>query len=81
MQVESEALLLGCEEGLFEKIDWAKLGGRDRSLTQAVNECGVGAIVLDDKFWLENRLPLLPGRCSSPYGPKRTARLEPSEGV
>jgi putative spermidine/putrescine transport system substrate-binding protein len=29
VQVESEELALGCEEGLFEKIDWAKLGGRD----------------------------------------------------
>jgi putative spermidine/putrescine transport system substrate-binding protein len=27
VQVESEELLLGCEEGLYEKIDWTKLGG------------------------------------------------------
>jgi putative spermidine/putrescine transport system substrate-binding protein len=45
VQVESEELLLGCEEGLFEKIDWAKLGGRDKFLPNAVNDCGVGAIV------------------------------------
>jgi putative spermidine/putrescine transport system substrate-binding protein len=45
VQVESEELLLGCEEGLFEKIDWQKLGGRDKFLKDAVNECGVGAIV------------------------------------
>ena len=45
VQVESEELLLGCEEGLFEKLDWAKLGGRDRFLKDAVNDCGVGAIV------------------------------------
>ena len=32
VQVESEELLLGCEEGLFEKIDWTKLAGRDRVL-------------------------------------------------
>ena len=32
VQVESEELLLGCEEGLFEKIDWTKLAGRDRFL-------------------------------------------------
>jgi len=45
VQVESEELLLGCEEGLFEKLDWAKLGGRDKFLKDAVHDCGVGAIV------------------------------------
>ena len=45
VQVESEELLLGCEEGLFEKIDWAKLGGKDKFLPDAVHDCGVGAIV------------------------------------
>ena len=45
VQVESEELLLGCEEGLYEKIDWAKLGGKDKFLPDAVHDCGVGAIV------------------------------------
>jgi putative spermidine/putrescine transport system substrate-binding protein len=45
VQVESEELLLGCEEGLFEKLDWAKLGGRDKYLKDAVSDCGVGSIV------------------------------------
>jgi len=45
VQVESEELLLGCEEGLYEKIDWSKLGGRDKYMPDAVNDCGVGAIV------------------------------------
>lgn len=45
VQVESEELLLGCEEGLFEKLDWAKLGGKDKFLKDAVSDCGVGAIV------------------------------------
>jgi putative spermidine/putrescine transport system substrate-binding protein len=45
VQVESEELLLGCEEGLYEKLDYAKLGGRDKFLKDAVNDCGVGAIV------------------------------------
>ena len=40
-----EELLLGCEEGLFEKLDWAKLGGKDKYLPDAVSDCGVGAIV------------------------------------
>ena len=45
VQVESEELLLGCEEGLYEKLDWNKLGGKDKYLPDAVNDCGVGAIV------------------------------------
>jgi putative spermidine/putrescine transport system substrate-binding protein len=45
VQVESEELALGCEEGLFEKIDWAKLGGKDKYLKDAVSDCGVGSIV------------------------------------
>ncbi|MGE0716387.1 MAG: ABC transporter substrate-binding protein [Alphaproteobacteria bacterium] len=45
VQVESEELVIGCEEGLFEKIDWAKMGGKDAFLKDAVHDCGVGAIV------------------------------------
>lgn len=45
VQVESEELVIGCEEGLYEKIDWAKLGGKDKFLADAVHDCGVGAIV------------------------------------
>ncbi|MGB2815608.1 MAG: ABC transporter substrate-binding protein [Burkholderiaceae bacterium] len=45
VQVESEELALGCEEGLFEKIDWSKLGGKDKFLKDAVSDCGVGSIV------------------------------------
>src|SRR4249919_3866956 len=45
VQVESDELLLGCEEGLYEKLDWTKLGGKDKYMPDAVNDCGVGAIV------------------------------------
>src|SRR6185295_17811667 len=45
VQVESDELLIGCEEGLYEKLDWTKPGGRDKYLPDAVNDCGVGAIV------------------------------------
>jgi len=38
----SEELLLGCEEGLYEKLDWTKLGARQVP-ADAVNDCGVGA--------------------------------------
>jgi putative spermidine/putrescine transport system substrate-binding protein len=45
VQVEAEELAIGCADGMFEKLDPAKLGGKDKFLEGAVNECGVGAIV------------------------------------
>jgi putative spermidine/putrescine transport system substrate-binding protein len=45
VQVEAEELAIGCADGMFEKIDPAKLGGKDKFLEGAVGECGVGAIV------------------------------------
>ncbi|ONG52927.1 spermidine/putrescine ABC transporter substrate-binding protein [Pseudoroseomonas deserti] len=45
VQVESEELLIGCEEGLFEKMDFSAIGGRDRFIPEAVSECGVGNIL------------------------------------
>ena len=45
VQVESEELLLGCEEGLFEKMDFSALGGTEKFIAPAVNECGVGNIL------------------------------------
>ncbi len=47
VQVESEELEIGCEEGLFEKIEWPRIGGRDAYLPAATHECGVGAILYD----------------------------------
>ena len=47
VQVESDELAVGCEEGLFEKIDYAKIGGEAAYLPPSVNSCGVGAIVYD----------------------------------
>jgi putative spermidine/putrescine transport system substrate-binding protein len=45
VQVEAPELVLGCEEGLFEMIDWSKVGGKDRFIPEAVSDCGVGTIV------------------------------------
>lgn len=45
VQVESDELQLGCDEGLYERIDWAALGGRDAFMPDAVSDCGVGAVV------------------------------------
>jgi putative spermidine/putrescine transport system substrate-binding protein len=45
VQVEAEELVLGCEEGLYELIDWEAIGGQDQFIDAAINECGVGTIV------------------------------------
>ncbi|UIJ74188.1 ABC transporter substrate-binding protein [Aurantimonas sp. HBX-1] len=45
VQVETEELELGCADGMYEPVDWSALGGEDKFIDAAVNECGVGAIV------------------------------------
>ncbi|MDP2620920.1 MAG: ABC transporter substrate-binding protein [Hyphomicrobiales bacterium] len=47
VQVESEELQIGCDEGLFVPLDWSKIGDKDAFMDAAVSECGVGAIVYD----------------------------------
>lgn len=45
VMVERADLILGCDEGLFEKLDWDKLGTKDL-LPTAVHPCGAGAVVV-----------------------------------
>ncbi|WP_394704944.1 ABC transporter substrate-binding protein [uncultured Cohaesibacter sp.] len=45
VQVEAEELALGCDDGIFEMIDWDKMGGEDAFMPAAVSDCGVGTIV------------------------------------
>jgi putative spermidine/putrescine transport system substrate-binding protein len=45
VQVEADELALGCADGLFEKIDWNRMGGKDQFMKAAVSDCGVGAFV------------------------------------
>src|SRR6266699_5764370 len=90
VQVESEELLIGCEEGLYEKLDWAKLGGKVKFLPDAVNDCGVGAIVYsfilaydgdkikDDapKSWADFwNVQKWPGKRALRKGPKTTLEI------
>ena len=44
VQVESEELVLGCADGIYEKLDWAKIGPKEDFLEESVNECGVGTL-------------------------------------
>lgn len=45
VEVEAEELALGCADGIYEKLDWEKLGGKEAYLPAAVSECGIGNIV------------------------------------
>ncbi len=61
VQVESEELELGCADGIYEKIDWAKMGGKEAFLPAAVHDCGVGAIVWSTGIaWDSEKLALGP---------------------
>lgn len=42
IQVESRTLQLGCEQGLFEKLDYDRIGDRSDFVAGAASECGVG---------------------------------------
>ncbi|MCX8995583.1 ABC transporter substrate-binding protein [Rhizobiaceae bacterium BDR2-2] len=44
VQVEAEELALGCADGLYETLDWDKIGVKDEFLEDAVSECGAGVI-------------------------------------
>ncbi|HSI50424.1 MAG TPA: ABC transporter substrate-binding protein [Ideonella sp.] len=45
VEVESPDVARGCDEGLFEKMDWRKVGSKADFQPAAVTECGVGAFV------------------------------------
>jgi putative spermidine/putrescine transport system substrate-binding protein len=45
VEVESPDLNRGCDEGLFEKLDWSKVGNKSDFQKAAVHECGVGTFV------------------------------------
>ena len=44
--VPAGELQAGCDEGLFEKLDWSAIGGREHyQAAAAVSDCGVGGVV------------------------------------
>jgi putative spermidine/putrescine transport system substrate-binding protein len=45
VEVDNSELAVGCEEGLFEPLDFDRIGGADAYLPMAVSDCGVGVIV------------------------------------
>ena len=59
--VSGAELLAGCDDGLFEKLNWTALGGRDHYLPQAAYDCGagsaIGSLVL---AWDRDKFPTTP---------------------
>ncbi len=46
VQFEAPELENACEEGLVERLDWDRLGGKDKVIPAAVmGDCGIGAIL------------------------------------
>jgi putative spermidine/putrescine transport system substrate-binding protein len=59
--VDPDELATGCSEGLFEKLDWAAIGGKDHYVPQAVSDCGVGAVIVNTALaWDKDKLPVAP---------------------
>lgn len=45
VDVDAPTLLQGCDEGIFEKIDWTQIGDTSDWLEGTASDCGVGTIV------------------------------------
>ncbi|HEY0182914.1 MAG TPA: extracellular solute-binding protein [Rhodopila sp.] len=59
--VDADELAIGCSEGLFEKLDWSAIGGKDHYLPQAVSDCGLGAVIVNTVLaWDKDKLPIAP---------------------
>ena len=61
VQVGGIANLAGCDDGLYEKLDWPAIGGKDHYLAQAVSDCGVGAVMSNTVLvWDRDKFPATP---------------------
>ncbi len=59
--VSADELLAGCAEGLFERLDWPALGGRDHYLPGTASDCGAGATVSSLVLaWDHDKFPATP---------------------
>jgi putative spermidine/putrescine transport system substrate-binding protein len=60
MQVESRTLQLGCQDGLFEKLDPSRLPGASSLISGALTECGVGIFTWAQALVYSDQLPEAP---------------------
>ena len=59
--VDPDELAAGCGEGLFEKLDWSTVGGKDHYMPQAVSDCGLGAVLSNTVLaWDRDKFPVTP---------------------
>lgn len=59
--LDPDELATGCNEGLFEKLDWSMLGGKDHYMPFAVSDCGVGAVIANTVLaWDRDKFPVTP---------------------
>ena len=50
VEVESGELGRGCDEGLYEKLDWSKIANKADLIPEAVKTCGAGFVVWSTVF-------------------------------
>jgi putative spermidine/putrescine transport system substrate-binding protein len=55
VEVESPDVARGCDEGLFEKLDYSKIGNKADFQPAAVHECGIGTFRLVHRHGLQRR--------------------------
>lgn len=61
VMVDAGELAQGCAEGLFEKLDWAAIGGKDHTIAIGVSDCGVGALIANMVLaWDRDKFPATP---------------------
>jgi putative spermidine/putrescine transport system substrate-binding protein len=61
IEVDADQLATGCGDGLFEKLDWSAIGGKDHYLPQGVSDCGVGAALSTLVLaWDRDKFPAAP---------------------
>jgi putative spermidine/putrescine transport system substrate-binding protein len=61
VQVDADELATGCSEGLFEKLDWSAVGGKDHYQSLGVSDCGVGATMNSTVLaWDKDKFPATP---------------------
>jgi putative spermidine/putrescine transport system substrate-binding protein len=45
VEVETPELIRGCSEGMFEPLDWGRIGNKEDFIPAAVTDCGVGIFI------------------------------------
>jgi putative spermidine/putrescine transport system substrate-binding protein len=61
VELQGDELLVGCEEGLLEKLDWSQIGGKEHYMPQGVSDCGVGTAMFNFVLsWDKDKFPGTP---------------------